>query len=156
MPPSFPHQKLDSYKVAREICLRVYAAKISNAKLRDQAERAATGMFLQLAEGLPITGAGLRKKYFTESLGSLHELVAALDLAAMARFMNANATARQIPAQTASRYTSLRPQNNWSSSSFVHILRIDGGGRIWRSRRHGGRRGRLCRRRGRRPQRRPR
>ena len=96
MPPSFPHQKLDSYKVAREICLRVYAAKISNAKLRDQAERAATGMFLQLAEGLPITGAGLRKKYFTESLGSLHELVAALDLAAMARFMNANDAAAII------------------------------------------------------------
>jgi four helix bundle protein len=92
----FPHQKLDSYQVAREICLRVYAAKISNAKLRDQAERAATGMFLQLAEGLPITGAGLRKKYFTESLGSLHELVAALDLAAMGRFMNAKEAAAII------------------------------------------------------------
>ena len=33
-----PHQTLDSYKVAREICMRVYAAKISNAQLRDQAE----------------------------------------------------------------------------------------------------------------------
>jgi four helix bundle protein len=91
-----PHQKLDSYKVAREICLRVYAAKISNAKLRDQAERAGSGMFLQLAEGLPIAGAGLRKKYFTEALGSLHELVAALDLAAVARFMNAKEAAAII------------------------------------------------------------
>ena len=83
-----PHQRLDSYKVAREICMRVYAAKISNAQLRDQAERAASSMFLQLAEGLPIEGTGLRKKYFTESHASLHELVAALDLASVSKFMN--------------------------------------------------------------------
>jgi len=84
----FPHRRLDAYKVAREICVRVYAAKISNAQLRDQAERAASSMFLQLAEGLPIEGAGLRKKYFTESHASLHELVAALDLASVSKFMN--------------------------------------------------------------------
>src|SRR5262245_29847697 len=89
----FPHQKLDVYKVAREICLRVYAAEISHAKLRDQAERAASGMLLQLAEGLPIRGAGLRKKYFTESNASLHELVAALDVCAAARFMSADEAA---------------------------------------------------------------
>ena len=85
----FPHRRLDACKVAREICVRVYAAKISNAQLRDQAERAAGSMFLQLAEGLPIEGAGLRKKYFTESHASLHELVAALDLASVSKFMNA-------------------------------------------------------------------
>ena len=38
--------------------------------------------FLQLAEGLPNAGAGMRQKYFTESNNSLHEAVAALDLAA--------------------------------------------------------------------------
>ena len=84
----FPHRRLDAYKVAREICVRVYAAKISNAQLRDQAERAASSMFLQLAEGLPIEGTGLRRKYFTESHASLHELVAALDLASVSKFMN--------------------------------------------------------------------
>ena len=72
----FPHQKLDVYKIAREICVRVYAAKISNTELRDQAERTASGMFLRLAEGLRIQGAGLRKKYFTEAHAGLHELAA--------------------------------------------------------------------------------
>jgi four helix bundle protein len=84
----FPHQRLDIYKVAREICLRVHAAEIAHTKLRDQAERASSSMFLQLAEGLPIRGAGLRKKYFTESNASLHELVAALDVCEAARFMS--------------------------------------------------------------------
>ena len=37
--------------------------------------------FLQLAEGLPNEGAGMRRKYFTESNNSLHETVAAIDLA---------------------------------------------------------------------------
>ena len=91
-----PHQRLDAYKVAREICMRVYAAKISNAQLRDQAERAASSMFLQLAEGLPIEGTGLRKKYFTESHASLHEVVAALDLASVSKFMNAEEAAAII------------------------------------------------------------
>ncbi len=92
----FPHRRLDAYKVAREICTRVYAAKIGNTQLRDQAERAASSMFLQLAEGLPIESTGLRKKYFTESNASLHELVAALDLASVSRFMNAEEAAAII------------------------------------------------------------
>ena len=91
-----PHQRLDAYKVAREICTRIYAAKIANTQLRDQAERAASSMFLQLAEGLPIESTGLRKKYFTESHASLHELVAALDLASVSRFMNAEEAAAII------------------------------------------------------------
>ena len=37
--------------------------------------------FLQLSEGLPNDGAGLRNKYFVESNNSLHETVAAVDLA---------------------------------------------------------------------------
>ena len=50
-------------------------------------------MFLRLAEGLPIEGAGLRKKYFTEAHAGLHELVAALDLAVLARFVDAKSAA---------------------------------------------------------------
>jgi hypothetical protein len=34
-----------------------------------------------LAEGLPNKGPGLRRKYFTESNNSLHETIAAVDLA---------------------------------------------------------------------------
>jgi four helix bundle protein len=104
-----PHQRLDSYKVAREICMRVYATKISNAQLRDQAERAASSMFLQLAEGLPIEGTGLRKKYFTESHASLHELVAALDLAAVSRFMNSEEPDPDVEHQARQHLRRLQP-----------------------------------------------
>jgi four helix bundle protein len=76
-----PFQKLDVYIAAKELARLVNEARISHAELRDQAERASVSCFLQLAEGLPNNGPGMRKKYFTESNNSLHELVAAVDLA---------------------------------------------------------------------------
>ena len=75
-------QKLDCYVVAKELARRVQEARIAHSVLRDQACRASVSCFLQLAEGLPNEGAGMRRKYFTESNNSLHETVAALDLAA--------------------------------------------------------------------------
>jgi four helix bundle protein len=78
----FPFQRLDCYRVAREIAVRVHAARIRDAELRDQATRAAKSAFLQLCEGLPNDGAGMRRKYFTEANNSLHETVWAIDLAA--------------------------------------------------------------------------
>ena len=74
-------QKLDIYKAALELVQKVDQAQISNAVLRDQALRASTSCFLQLCEGLPNEGAGLRHKYFTQANNSLHETVAAIDLA---------------------------------------------------------------------------
>jgi four helix bundle protein len=59
----------------------VNEARIAHSELRDQAQRASVGCFLQLAEGLPNDGAGMRRKYFTEANNSLHELIAAVDLA---------------------------------------------------------------------------
>jgi four helix bundle protein len=76
-----PFQKLDCYAVAKELARLVHEAGISHSVLRDQACRAAVSCFLQLAEGLPNDGAGMRRKYFTESNNSLHETVAAIDLA---------------------------------------------------------------------------
>jgi four helix bundle protein len=78
----FPFQRLDCYRVAREIAVRVHSARIRDAELRDQATRAAKSAFLQLCEGLPNDGAGMRRKYFTEANNSLHETVGAIDLAA--------------------------------------------------------------------------
>jgi four helix bundle protein len=75
-------QKLDCYQVAKAIAVRVHEARIGDAELRDQATRAAKSTFLRLAEGLPNEGAGMRRKYFVESNNSLHEVVAAVDLAA--------------------------------------------------------------------------
>src|SRR5256885_10196814 len=76
-----PFQKLDCYVAAKELARRVHEAGIKHSVLRDQACRASVSCFLQLAEGLPNEGVGMRRKYFTESNNSLHETVAALDLA---------------------------------------------------------------------------
>jgi four helix bundle protein len=69
------------YIAAKEIARLVNDARITHAELRDQAQRASVSCFLRLAEGLPNDGPGMRRKYFTESNNSLHELVAAVDLA---------------------------------------------------------------------------
>jgi four helix bundle protein len=76
-----PMQKLDAYVVAKEIAKRVHEAKIRDTELRDQATRAAKSCFLTLCEGLPNDGVAMRRKYFTESRNSLHEVVGAMDLA---------------------------------------------------------------------------
>ena len=77
-----PFQKLDCYRVARELAALVHRAGIADAELRDQATRAAKSAFLCLCEGLPGDRPAMRRKYFGEADGSLHEAVAACDLAA--------------------------------------------------------------------------
>src|SRR5580698_5631253 len=76
-----PMQKLDAYVVAKEIARRVHESKMRDAELRDQATRASKSCFLTLCEGLPNDGVAMRRKYFTESHNSLHEVVGAMDLA---------------------------------------------------------------------------
>src|SRR5580658_3443073 len=76
-----PMQRLDAYVVAKEIAKRVHEARIRDTELRDQATRAAKSCFLTLCEGLPNDGVAMRRKYFTESRNSLHEVVGAMDLA---------------------------------------------------------------------------
>jgi four helix bundle protein len=76
-----PHQTMDAYVAARELARAVIEAKIANPILRDQAERAVTSVFLQLAEGLPNDSGPMRRKYFTCARNSLFELVGATDLA---------------------------------------------------------------------------
>jgi hypothetical protein len=62
--------------VAKEIAKRVHEAKIRDTELGDQATRAAKSCFPTLCEGV-----AMRRKYFTESHNSLHEVVGAIDLA---------------------------------------------------------------------------
>jgi four helix bundle protein len=78
---SMAFQRLDIYIAAKEIARLVNEARITHTELRDQAQRASISCFLQLAEGLPNDGLGMRRKYFTEANNSLHELIAAVDLA---------------------------------------------------------------------------
>jgi len=77
-----PFQRLDAYRVAKELVRRIHAAKITDSELRDQATRAAKRAFLGLCEGLPNEGQALRRKYFVEANASLHETLGAVDLAA--------------------------------------------------------------------------
>ena len=78
----FPFQQLDVYKAARRLAALVHRAQIGDAELRDQATRAAKSAFLNLCEGLPDDRAAMRRKYFAQADGSLHEAVGAVDLAA--------------------------------------------------------------------------
>jgi len=77
----FPFQNLDAYRLSRSLAARVHAASIRDAELRDQATRAAKSAFLNLCEGLPSDRPAVRLKFFDQADGSLHEAVAAVDLA---------------------------------------------------------------------------
>ena len=76
-----PFQRLHVYRVALELLRRVTDAKIRDNELRDQATRAAKSTFLRLCEGLPLDAVAMRRKYFREAQGSLHETVGAMDAA---------------------------------------------------------------------------
>jgi len=89
-----PFQKLDIYRVARELAIAVREANIRHTELRDQAGRASISAILSLSEGLPNDGPGMRRKYFTESNNSLHETMAAVDLAAGIGALDAAAASR--------------------------------------------------------------
>ena len=76
-----PFQRLDAYKVAKELARKVHEGKVRDAELRDQATRAAKSAFLGLCEGLPSDAAGIRRRHFDIANNSLHELIGAVDLA---------------------------------------------------------------------------
>ncbi len=77
----FPFQRLDVYRSARTLASLVHRAAIRDAELRDQATRAAKSAFLNLSEGLPDDRPAMRRKYFAQADGSLHETAGAVDLA---------------------------------------------------------------------------
>jgi four helix bundle protein len=78
----FPFQKLEVYIQARELAAGVHFANIGDVELRDQATRAAKSVFLNLAEGLPDSQLGVRRRHFCIARNSLCEVAAAVDLAA--------------------------------------------------------------------------
>ena len=78
---AFPFMRLDVYRSARELVVRVEALGIRRASLRDQASRACESVVLALAEGLPHDAPRLRRVYFARAKASLCEVAGALDLA---------------------------------------------------------------------------
>ena len=80
-PNAFAFMRLDIYQVCRQLTVQVSRMNIADAELRDQATRAVKSVLLNLAEGLPLEhSAGVRRRYFKNALGSLYELVAAVDV----------------------------------------------------------------------------
>ena len=82
VPERFPFQSLDVYRAAKELAALVHRLDIRDAELRDQATRASKSAFLNLCEGLPDDRGAMRRKYFAQADGSLHETAGAVDLAA--------------------------------------------------------------------------
>jgi four helix bundle protein len=96
---TFRFQSLDIYRLSRDLCVLVQDARIKDPELRDQATRAAKSCFLNLSEGLPSDSAGIRRRHFAIANGSLGELSAAIDLAAVLGSIDPTA-ARQIEASS--------------------------------------------------------
>ena len=77
-----PFQRLHIYTKMKELAVRVHAARIADAELRDQATRASKSAFLNLSEGLPSDSTPMRRRFFASAAGSVCETAAAVDLAA--------------------------------------------------------------------------
>ena len=82
--PLLPHHKLVAYGVAVELLLAVKAANIRDAKLRDEAVRAANGTCLNCAEGAGRASRADKARVFAIARGEAVEAVAAVEIAAHA------------------------------------------------------------------------
>jgi four helix bundle protein len=79
-----PHHKLVAYGVAVELLLAVKAANVRDAKLRDEALRAAKGACLNCAEGAGRVSRADKARVFAIARGEAVEAVAAVEIAAHA------------------------------------------------------------------------
>ena len=79
-----PHHKLVAYGVSVELLLAVKAANIRDAKLRDEAVRAAKGTCLNCAEGAGRVTRADKARIFAIARGECVEAVAAVEIAAHA------------------------------------------------------------------------
>jgi len=78
---TLPYQTLTAYQVARELLIAVRDANISEAKLRDQAMRAAKSACLNIAEAVGRYGAADKARVYAIARGEACEAAAALDIA---------------------------------------------------------------------------
>src|SRR5258706_12425609 len=78
-----PHHRLVVYGVALEMLRAVLDARISDVKLRDEAERAAKGTCLNLAESAGRATRADKARAYAIARGELVEAIAAVEIAAM-------------------------------------------------------------------------
>jgi len=81
--PVLPHHRLHVYAIALEMLVAVRAAGIRDAKLRDEALRAAKGACLNVAEGAARVTRADKARAFTIARGETVEACAALEIAAL-------------------------------------------------------------------------
>jgi four helix bundle protein len=84
LPHQLPHHELVAYGVSVELLLAVKAANIRDAKLRDEALRAAKGACLNCAEGAGRVSRADKARVFAIARGEAVEAVAAVEIAAHA------------------------------------------------------------------------
>ena len=94
---SLPHHKLVAYGVAVELLTLVKAAQISDAKLRDEALRAAKSACLNTAEGAGRVTRPDKARAFAIARGEAVEAVAAVEIAELAGDALPGSAARCIP-----------------------------------------------------------
>ncbi|MBK6460852.1 MAG: four helix bundle protein [Myxococcales bacterium] len=82
--PHLPHHKLVAYQVSVELLLAVKAANIRDAKLREEAVRAAKGTCLNCAEAAGRVSRADKARVFAIARGEAVEAVAAVEIAAHA------------------------------------------------------------------------
>ena len=81
---SLPHHRLFAYKKSLELLAAVRAAQIRDAKLRDEALRAAKGCCLNIAEGAGRVSRGDKARVYAIARGECVEAVAATEIAGAA------------------------------------------------------------------------
>jgi four helix bundle protein len=96
-PPRLPYHRLVAYQVAVELLLAIRAAEIRDAKLRDEALRAAKSAVLNIAEGAGRVSAADKKRAFTIARGEGLEAFAALETAGLAGDVQALHVERCLP-----------------------------------------------------------
>ena len=96
-PPQLPHHRLVAYQVAVELLLAVKAAGIRDAKLRDEALRAAKSTVLNIAEGAGRVTRADKNRAFTIARGEGLEAFAALETAALVGDAEASDVLRCLP-----------------------------------------------------------
>ena len=77
-----PFEKLTAYQEARKLLAAVREASISEARLRDQALRAATSVCLNISEGAGRRGAADKARVYAIARGESCEAAAAIALTA--------------------------------------------------------------------------
>jgi four helix bundle protein len=82
-PPQLPHERLVAYQVAVELLLAIKAANIRDAKLRDEALRAAKSAILNLAEGAGRVTRADKNRAFAIARGEGLEAFSALETSAL-------------------------------------------------------------------------